>query len=389
MLNLPHWSILHTEETDHNYQLTATYAKEPSACLSCGSVTPLYRFGKKSQLFLDLPIHAKRVGILVQRQRYRCRDCGVTFLQPLPDMEEQRLMTRRLLFYIQRESLHRTFVTIAAEVGVDEKTIRNIFRAYAEHLKATTKLIAPAWLGIDEVFLVRKPRCILTNVQERTILDLLPNRQTLAQYLMHLGGAGQIEIVCMDMWAPYREAAQTLLPQARIVIDKFHVVRVANQVLDGVRKTLRAELEPPQRRQLLHDRFVLLKRRHDLDEQDWLKLEAWKGAYPLLSHAYDLKEGFYDVWEATSQVEAFERYEAWHAQIPADLLLAFQPLLTALTNWRQEIFAYFALAEPAATNACTEAINGLIKLANRNGRGYSFEAIRAKMLYGSGPPKLT
>ena len=51
----------------------------------------------------------------------------------------------------------------------------------------------------------------------------------------------------------------------------------------------------------------------------------------------------------------------------------------AVENWKPEILNYFGTG---ATNAYTEAANGLAKIANRNGRGYSFEAIRAKIIYG-------
>jgi hypothetical protein len=57
----------------------------------------------------------------------------------------------------------------------------------------------------------------------------------------------------------------------------------------------------------------------------------------------------------------------------------FKELITAVENWKPEILNYFGTG---ATNAYTEAANGLAKIANRNGRGYSFEAIRAKIIYG-------
>ncbi|MFZ8286734.1 transposase, partial [Staphylococcus aureus] len=76
----------------------------------------------------------------------------------------------------------------------------------------------------------------------------------------------------MDMWTPYRDAVQTVLPDARIVIDKFHVVRMANDALEKVRKGLREQLTPKQRRGLMHDRFVLLKRERDLNDQELLLL---------------------------------------------------------------------------------------------------------------------
>ncbi len=66
------------------------------------------------------------------------------------------------------------------------------------------------------------------------------------------------------------------------------------------------------------------------------------------------------------------------ASIPEELIKPFQPLRTAVTNWRPQIFNYF---DHRATNALTEALNGVAKGIQRSGRGYSFPAIRAKMLY--------
>ena len=91
--------------------------------------------------------------------------------------------------------------------------------------------------------------CILTNLEERTLLDLLPGRQQerVTRRLMSMANRHQVEIVSMDMWKPYRRAFQTVLPQARIVVDKFHVVRMANEALEKIRKGLRKELKPNQR----------------------------------------------------------------------------------------------------------------------------------------------
>ncbi|MDP0919330.1 transposase, partial [Klebsiella pneumoniae] len=85
---------------------------------------------------------------------------------------------------------------------------------------------------------------------------------------------------------------QTVLPDARIVIDKFHVVRMANDALEKVRKGLREQLTPKQRRGLMHDRFVLLKRERDLNDQELLLLDGWTKNYPELGAAYRLKEDF-------------------------------------------------------------------------------------------------
>ena len=72
IINLTDWEILATEKNAEDYCFTAKYSKPPASCPLCGRMLPrLKRFGVRQQLFLELPIHAKRVGLLVPRQRYQ------------------------------------------------------------------------------------------------------------------------------------------------------------------------------------------------------------------------------------------------------------------------------------------------------------------------------
>ena len=69
----------------------------------------------------------------------------------------------------------------------------------------------------------------------------------------------------MDMWVPYRDAVQAVMPQAEIIIDKFHVLKLANEAMEKARKSIRAELDTKQRRGLMHDR----RRTTALTYQHW------------------------------------------------------------------------------------------------------------------------
>lgn len=386
ILNLDKWAVIETAQNDHDYRIVARYEIDTEPCLHCYSRN-ISRFGKIEQLYMDLPVHAKRVGIEVQRQRYRCNDCHKTYMQYIPDIDDKRSMTKRLVEYIQNQALKRTFTSVADDIGIDEKTVRNIFKAHVKSLAETVIFATPEWLGIDELYLLKKPRCIITNVKERTVINLLENRNkpTVTEYLRQMQDKQTIKIVTMDMWQPYRDAVKVTLPKAQIVVDKFHIVRMANQSLEVIRKSLRAGLKDRQRRTLMHDRFILLRRKHELTEKDRLLMESWTGTFPSLGTAYELKEGFIDIWLADDDRGAKERYKAWVSDIPLELQPAFAPIVTAMTNWHEEVFAYFRY--DGATNAYTEALNGLVKLANKVGRGYSFEAIRAKLLYGTGMHK--
>lgn len=387
ILNLPSWSVLETRETDHDYHITVQLTYPPSYCPHCGAAANLQGYGGKEQLFLDLPIQMKRVAILVQRRRFKCKECKRTFLELLPDMDEDHLMTRRLVAYIQEQSLNRTFVDVADLVGVDEKTVRLIFKDYVKGLEAAYSFVTPPTLGIDELHLIGKPRCILTNVEQRTIIDMLRdrNQDTVQKYLSKLEEGHRVEVVVMDMWRPYRQAVAAVLPNATVVVDKFHIQRMANDALEGVRKALRESLSDKRRRTLKKDRYILLRRRHDLKDEDLIILESWTHNFPTLGAAYNAKEDFFKIWDETDRQAAEDKYTAWRNDLPLEVADHFEPIVTAMGNWHDPIFAYF---DTGLTNAYTEALNGLVKVINRTGRGYSFDAIRAKILFSAGLHKV-
>ena len=384
MLNLPNFKIPDMKESEYDYRfLVESTALSPSHCPKCATVANLYKHGKKQQLFFDLPMHAKRVGIYVNRQRFKCRDCNETFFENLTDMD-----TNRLINWIQEASLEKTFTSVADDIGVDEKTVRNIFNDYVAELEAQTDFRTPKWLGIDEIHLLKNYRCVITDVENKSVIDILRkrNKDTVISYLLKLQNIDKIELVAMDMWNPYKSAVNTVIPHARIVIDKFHVVKLANEALEKIRKANRQNVSAKERRQLMRDRYVLLKRRKDLNNfDDQIKLQVWTDMFPLLGQAYELKEQFFDIYEAKSVNEAYELYQNWLSNIPKELMTYFEDLIKAMSNWEEEIFNYF---NSPITNAYTESLNRLIKTMNHVGRGYSFEALRAKILFTQGYRKV-
>jgi len=336
LLHWPHWVIDLVEENAHDLRIHAHLLNLPPACIYCGTVRDFGLYGTREQRFMDMPIRAKRVGVRPGRRRLKCKSCGRIFIEPLADMDEKHRMTRRLVEHIERESLNHTFTDVAETCGVDERTVRLIFEDYKQRLEKVYTFATPAVLGIDELHLVGHPRCILTNVEQRTIIDLLDKRdqKTVQTYLSNLKDGHKIEVVTMDMWRPYRLAVHAALPNAVVVVDKFHIVRMANIALDQVRKDLRESLSDKKRRQLKRDRFILLHRKRDLDDKDLFILDTWSKNFPDLGHAYDLKEAFFDIWDEQDKASTWTKYEEWKESIPAELVSQFKDITTA-TGWAE------------------------------------------------------
>jgi transposase len=389
ILNLDELEVIEAKENEHDY-LIKVESFPPFYCTYKGCYgTDFIKFGSKEVLYMDLPIHAKRVGVLFKQQRYKCKECERTFRYTPYCFDYKRYMTVRLRNYIEEQSIksNKTFVSIAEEIGLVEKTVRDIFSDYVAKLEKEHEFETPRFLGIDEIHILKRPRGILTNIKERTILDLLNNRNksTIEKYLSNLPNKNNVECVSIDMWKPYKDAVEKHLPNSKIIVDKFHVVRMANNALDRVRKDLKSSLSRKERLTLKNDRFILLKRNSELKPQERIFLDYWTNNFNNLGTAYRLKEDFFDIYNSPNEYIAKQKYENWLSHITEDVLYAYEPLITAMQNWNTEIFNYFS---HRVTNAYTESLNSLIRVINRMGRGYSFDVLRAKILFSKGIRKV-
>ena len=358
----------------------AEFGVMPDACPKCGVVGRLYKHGAKEIEYKDTPAFGKKVVIVATVKRFKCRECGATFMQHLPDIQPGREMTRRCAEHLIEQCRKRTYAEMSRETGVDESVIRALCNAEYEKIKPARRPQAPEVLGIDELTLHRRRRCIFVDVKAKRTLDILGDmgRSHVVHWISHLPGKERIKVVTMDMWDPYRQAVRGVLPGAVVVVDKWHIQKKANDALDRVRArhrrgaTTKAGKKNPWRVKRL-----LMGRPKNLKPNAAMILDGILKNNPLVAEAHQAKEGFYDIWEAETRGDAEAAYEAWKAAIPASVAKEFGEVAATVENWRGEIFAYF---DHRYTNAFTEAMNGLIKIVNRSGRGYSFEHIRAKVL---------
>ena len=153
ILNLSQYSVLQLDEDEHDYHIYTEVIKPPHQCPYCFASNPV-GFGRREQLIKDLPMHGKRVGIYVNTRRMKCKSCTKTFSEVLPEVDDKRAMTKRLERWIGEQSIRRTFISIAEEIGIDESTVRNVFRDYINDLEKTVRFETPRWMGIDEIILL-------------------------------------------------------------------------------------------------------------------------------------------------------------------------------------------------------------------------------------------
>ena len=389
MIDLKIPGLRAVREIEREHQLTVLAEVEahqpPVQCCLLGPAETV-RNGTKRVMYRDRPNLGKFVDIHIDRQRFKCKHCGKTLYETIPGVNDKHRMTERLYNHLRTEPDRRTFTAIAAEVGVTEGTVRNVFNAYVGDLLKDYNFETPRVFGIDEKHLLGKYRCVVGNIEEKTLLDTLANRykNKLGDYLRLMPDKERVEVVCQDMYPAYRDLTAKHFPNAVHVVDKFHVVKKANEAVEKFRRSLKDDIPKGDRVKMKNQRKILLARYSKLKDETREKLDGWLEKYPALGDVYWLKERFYDFYDAKNAAEADARYARWLTLMKPEYEPFFVELLSCMGNWRKHILNYF---EHAYTNAYVEGINRALDDIQRAGRGYSFEVMRAKALLAHGHHK--
>ena len=349
-------------------------------CHNCGA--KVYKHGKRVNHFADTPMQMQPVSLEVTRTRYRCAECKSMFVPEFTFLDDKRRATIRLIDAIKKRCLNSTFTYLSGETGLAINTIKNITSDYIAELENTVNFETPTIMGIDELKLGGEYRCVITNLGMKSLYDMLPNRrqELLIPYFEKLSDADKVEWVCTDIWRPCKRSFRVYLPNATLIIDKFHVVRIASELIETECKNMQsASTKVARRLGKKNLSWLALKRPDSLNDQELEMLEDIGRTMPKLKLAYDVKEDFYKIYDCKTKETAEEVFKKWADNIPSDLP-QFNDLVKTVSNNYDDIFAYWD-APFSITNAYTDGYNGLIKVADKLGRGYSFEVIRARLLY--------
>lgn len=394
-INLPEFRVIKAEENEFDYRFTVETIEEPDFCPQCFYSTdsprydgkPFIKHGIKDREVWDLDMHGKRVKLVIKQRRYKCPVCGGTFYELLNSVAPNAKITTRLYKSIQLQGLDGRFTEIAERYGISNMTVRRAVDDFIEENDKKRILIAPRVIGIDEAHLNKAMRAVITNIEKREIIELLPTntKRDVKAFIKSLEGYKDIEVATMDMATSYRYAMYELVPDVLCIIDKYHVIQYAIRALDRIRIDYKNSLPEEQRKKLFNDKWTLSRNKEDLDDEAKSKRDYWFSMFPTLATAYWLKEGLRDVYKAKDRYEAFQMYYQWESSIP-DEMKPFKEVAATINKCKKEVFNYF-LTPARYTNAYTESLNNIIKRIEKFGVGYSFDILRAKILYSTNATK--
>jgi len=370
-LGLPQLKVLGQRELDGYIEATVIYRRGEATCPRCGRVTAK-EHDRRQQWKQDRRLRDKVVFLRLIKRRFRCLWCGKVFTESDEVFGRRRRSSHRFREYLGQEALHQTVKRTAEKEKVGEGLVRRcVAEEVGRKLGASGLRETPELIGLDE-FSVSGRRLYHTaicNLVDGGVMEVVEGqgKQKVEEYLDSLANPERVKAVAMDMHEAFRQAVQMCLPRAKVVVDKFHLIRHINEALDKVRSRLQGGNRRGKRRELFKSRYTLLKGVERLAEGERARLSQLFQLYPEVKRAWLVKERFRAWYRGTDRSCAQAGLESLEETIVSDSLPEFKQLAHTLNNWRDEILNYF---DYRITNGFVEGKNNRIKTIKRMAYGY-------------------
>jgi transposase len=379
-LDIPDVRVLQTDLTNAGeFILTVESTLTSTTCRRCGRTITEQHGTDQPRLLRHLPILGRPVYLRIRPKRFRCPFCDdhPTTTQQLDWYEPTALHTKAYERHLIVQLIGSTLTDVGEKEDVSYDALLGILDRWIAKSVDWDALPAFATLGIDEIALLKGHRDFVAVISAQTaegelqVLAVLPDRlkATVAAWLKTIPEPIQerITTVCTDLWDGYISAVQQVLPDATIVIDRFHVARHYRDGVDALRKQelrrLKKELPKDLANQLKRTLWPFRKRSADLDASEQARLDTLLSYSPALRQAYTLREQLTAIFDtARSKKDGLRRIRFWRWRVVKSGLRCFEPFLSLLDRWLDLIANYFIERQ---TSSFVEGLNNKLKVLKR------------------------
>lgn len=355
----------------------------PKSCPHC-QAPKLHKKGKYQRQVKHLRCFEKPCVLMIHTHRWVCCHCSRSFIPRLPGITKGKHSSepfRKYLYHQHHDGISAKSIALKQKLG--QATVGRIYTEFTQRkAKERSSLQCPQVLGIDEHTLHKKQRFSTTicDLKNHRVFDIVAGRsnQQIESYFQQLQGKEKVKVVCIDLSSPYRKLIKRHFPNARIVADRFHVVRIIYhhfmQVARAVAPTLKS---------YRGGLAAMRKRPENLSQKQRGKLNELFSLYPILKMIH----------KQMHQVRRLMNYKTKNKQQCKRLIKALlqqihklkysdikpmQTLAKTLTEWMEPISCMWRFSK---NNGITEGFHRKMKLIQRRAYGFrNFENYRLRVI---------
>ena len=379
-LDIPDVRVLQTELTkESELIITVESTLVSTTCRRCGRTIREPHGVDEPRLLRHLPSFGRTVYLRIRPKRLRCPWCEdhPTTTQRLDWYDPKALHTKTYERHLILQLIGSTLTDVEAKEDVTYDALLGILDRWIASSVDWDSLEPFVTLGIDEIALLKGRGDFVAVISALSeggnlhVLAVLPDRlkATVLTWLQSIPAALRscITTVCTDIWEGYITAVREALPDATIVLDRFHVARQYRNAVDDLRKQevrrLQKQLPKAAQDDLKHTLWPFRKPEADLDTKEQARLDGLFAHSPMLQRAYTLREELTAIFDtARSKKDGLRRIGYWRARVAKSGLTCFDAFLKLPDSWLDLIANYFINRQ---SSGFVEGLNNKLKVLKR------------------------
>ena len=374
-----------TEYKGNALVLNVEYSKRKIKCPCCGKHT-LVKNGYRYRNIVTLPVGMKPTVLHMKVQRYKCKECGYDQQENISFTTGGRSYTHRFARFVVDLLKGATLQQVASWLHVSWDTVKEIHSTYLKGHYAPPSLDGVEFIGIDEFAVLKghKYKTIVVDLVSGRILYVGDGKseQSLEKFWKRVRKKGvKIKYVSTDMSEAFINSVRNNAPEAVLVFDHFHVVKLMNEKLDDIRReVMRSQTDEHMKSLIKGTRYILLANEENIREDDRgaRKLDRALALNTPLTQAYYLKEDLRQIYKQKNRDDAKTKLDEWIKMARGSGQDQLETMANTLEQAEDGILAYYTCR---ISTGKVEGINNKIKVMKRNAYGFRDDRYFTLRLY--------
>lgn len=345
-------------------------------CEKCGSKKVKIEETLPKRVIRDRDIFGKQCYIILHPRRFKCTKCNNRFTERFDFLDKKKSYTKRFAEWIHKIAKKTDISFISQLEGIGYKKVEGIFYSVSKKNIEFKKKLKFDKIGLDEISLKKGHKDFITIISDLTNgkpIAVLEDRtkEVLNKFFdgMDKKTKDRIKEASIDMWGPFFDTIKNHLPNANVVVDRFHVQGHLNKALSKVRKKIQNDLTEEQKEIIKGSRWILVKNKNDLNKEEKEKLNQIYSSCNILGKYHKAKEDFRKIFENINNRQyAKRKINQWIEKMNQDNLYHYSKFIKTVENWKEQILNYFL---SKTTNGFVEGLNNRIKVIKRIGFGFT------------------